>query len=215
MTGRRIWTAAQEAELARLHPTMTARAIGDALGFSVKQIHYKAQRLGLKKSSEWIAERARQAMADPSHPGRQTRFAAGITPWNKGQKHPAKGRALDTQFKPGNRPHTWHPIGHTRTTKEGYLQRKTADTGTTRRDYVGLHHLVWRMHGGTIPPGHALLFIDGDMANLDINNLQLVTRAELMAMNSVHRLPKEVARAVQMIGALNRQINKRAKEARP
>ncbi len=209
MTGRRMWSPQMEAELVRLYPSLSAPDIASRMGLQTKQIQYKAHKLGLKKSPEWIAERARRAMADPSHPAHQTRFRRGNVPANKGKPHPAKGRSIETQFRAGNRPHSWHPIGYTRISKDGYRQRKTADTGVTRRDYVGLHHLVWRMHGGTIPASHALCFIDGDPENLDINNLELVSRAELMARNTVHRLPKDVALAVQMIGALRRQINKR------
>ena len=111
-----------------------------------------------------------------------------------------------TRFKKGNRPHTWHPIGHTRVTKDGYLQRKTADTGVTRRDYVHIHHLVWRMHGGTVPPGHALVFRDGDRLNLDINNLELITRAEFMRRNTVHRLPPDLKQVADLKRQLSRKL---------
>ena len=42
----------------------------------------------------------------------------------------------------------------------------------------------------------------------------LMTRAELMKRNSYHnRYPKEVARLVQLRGAVTRQINKRSNQA--
>lgn len=205
------WTDAEVETLRRLFPDHTAREIAAALGRGVRQIHHKAHRLGLRKSPEWIAEHARAAMADPGHPARRTQWPAGHEPYNKGKPHPTRGRSAETQFRPGNRPHTWQPIGSDRASKEGYLQRKVSDTGVTRRDYVPVHHLVWRMHGREIPPQHALVFRDGDKRNFDINNLELVHRAELMRRNSVHRHGPEVAKAYQLIGAVRRQINRRTR----
>lgn len=206
------WTDDEVAELRRLFPDHTAREISERTGRGVRSIELKARQLGLRKTSEWIAERARAAMADPSHPARRTQWQTGHEPYNKGKPHPARGRTLETMFQPGNRPHTWMPIGSNRTSKEGYLQRKTADTGCTRRDYAPIHHLVWRMHGRTVPAGYALCFIDGDKRNFDINNLELVHRSELMRRNSVHRLPKEAALAYQLVGCIRRQINRRTRQ---
>ena len=206
------WTDDEVAELRRLFPDHTAREISERTGRGVRSIELKARQLGLRKTSEWIAERARAAMADPSHPARRTQWQTGNAPYNKGKPHPARGRTLETMFQPGHRPHTWMPIGSDRTSKEGYLQRKTADTGCTRRDYAPVHHLVWRMHGRTVPAGYALCFIDGDKRNFDINNLELVHRSELMRRNSVHRLPKEAALAYQLVGCIRRQINRRTRQ---
>ena len=209
---RHTWTADEIATLRRLYPTHTGQQIADVLGLSLKKVYSKAHGLGLNKPGDWIAERSRRLMEDPHHPGRRTWFAPGSVPHNKGKPFPAKGRAVETQFKAGMVPHTWRPIGHERVSKEGYLQRKITDTGVTRRDYVAIHHLVWRMHGHTVPQGYALCFIDGDKRNFDINNLELVHRSELMRRNSVHRLPKEAALAYQLVGCIRRQINRRDRQ---
>lgn len=209
---RHTWTADEIATLRRLYPTHTGQQIADVLGLSLKKVYSKAHGLGLNKPGDWIAERSRRLMEDPNHPGRRTWFAAGHAPHNKGKPFPAKGRAVETQFKKGMVPHTWRPIGHERVSKEGYLQRKVADTGVTRRDFVAIHHLVWRLHGHTVPQGYALCFIDGDKRNFDINNLELVHRSELMRRNSVHRLPKEAALAYQLVGCIRRQINRRDRQ---
>ena len=209
---RHTWTADEIATLRRLYPTHTGQQIADVLGLTLKKVYSKAHGLGLNKPGDWLAERSRRLMEDPNHPGRRTWFAAGHAPHNKGKPFPAKGRAVETQFKKGMVPHTWRPIGHERVSKEGYLQRKVSDTGTTRRDYVAIHHLVWRMHGHTVPQGYALCFVDGDKRNFDINNLELVHRSELMRRNSVHRLPKEAALAYQLVGCIRRQINRRDRQ---
>ncbi len=206
------WTPDVVDTVKALFPEHSAGEIAQRVGRSERAIHDLAKRLGLRKSREWIAERARQRMADPTHPGRRTQFQAGLDPWNKGQPHPTTGRTAETQFKPGNRPHTWCAIGHTRRNGDGYLERKTADTGCTRRDYTPVHHLVWRLHGGTVPRGHALVFRDRNPDHLDINNLELITRAELMRRNSVHRWPEPIKAAIRAKASLVRAINQLEKQ---
>lgn len=209
---RHTWTHEHIEELRGLYASLSAQECADALGVSIHAVHHAVHRYGLSKTREWIVERSRQAMQRLDHPARQSRFQKGLIPHNKGKPHPTRGRAADTQFKKGQKPHTWNPVGHVRETKDGYLQKKLTETGVTRRDYVAIHHLVWRLHGGTIPPGHALIFVDGNKHNLDINNLALVPRAELMRRNSIHNHGPEVARMYQLIGVLHRKINERTKE---
>jgi hypothetical protein len=212
------WTDENTDTFRRLYPILSAAEICEAMGISMNAVHYRAQHLGLHKTREWVAERARQNIAHPDHPARQSRFAPGLVPWNKGQPHPSRGRSAETQFKPGKRQgraaQLWQPIGHTRRTDEGYLQRKVSDTGRTPRDYVSLHHLVWRMHGGTIPKGHVVIFRDRNPENLDINNLELISRAELIRRNSVHRYPENLKAAIRAKSSLVRKLNQLEKEHR-
>lgn len=209
MKPRHHWTAAESAQLTALFPTHSAPEIAAVLGLTTKQVQAHGQHLGLKKSTEWIRERSKKAMADPEHPGRRHQFKPGIATWNKGIA--GYMGANVTSFKAGNKPKSWQPIGATRTA-DGYLQRKIADTGCTRRDFVPVHHLVWRMHGLTIPPGHALVFRDSNRLNVDINNLELVSRSDLMRRNSVHRWGIEIGQVAQLKGAVTRQINRRIKQ---
>jgi hypothetical protein len=142
-------------------------------------------------------------------PGNKTSFKPGHKPWNYGLKgFNAGGRNSETRFKKGNRPHQWKPIGHERITDEGYLQRKVADTGESRRDYVNVHWLLWIEHYGEIPPGMLIVFKDRNPKNIVIENLECISRSENLRRNSVHRLPKEVALATQLVGAINRKLNR-------
>ena len=43
-----------------------------------------------------------------------------------------------------------------------------------------------------------------------LDNLECITRRENMARNTVHNLPKPLAETIQLLGALNRQIRRRA-----
>ncbi|MEW3732841.1 HNH endonuclease signature motif containing protein, partial [Pseudomonas aeruginosa] len=108
--------------------------------------------LGLKKSPEF-SKKIRQDW------GSATRFKKGNTPWNCGMKGlPARGRAPETQFKKGQKPHTWLPVGST-------------------RDWKGIHILLWEEHFGPIPAGHCVCFKDNNKQNVVIDNLELITRA--------------------------------------
>jgi len=49
--------------------------------------------------------------------------------------------------------------------------------------------------------------------NLALDNLQLVTRAELMKRNSYHQYGPEISKIIQLRGALALQINKRERNA--
>lgn len=204
-----------EARITELYPTHSGAEIAELLGIGLKTVYNTAVRLGLKKSREWIAERARMRMADPAHGALACQIKPGAVPWNKGVHYVAGGRSAETRFKPGSRPHTWNPVGHERITDEGYLQRKLTDTGVSRRDYVNVHWIVWRDAGRDIPPGHALIFRDGNKMNFALDNLELVTRAELMRRNSFHNFGPEIARVVQLRGAITRQINRRTRQEEP
>lgn len=120
---RETWTAEQELVLLRLYPDMPNEVLAARLNKTLQQICSKAYRLGLKKSPE-LSKKIRQDW------GSATRFKKGNTPWNCGMKGlPARGRSSETQFKKGQKPHTWLPVGSTRVSADGYLQRKISDTG--------------------------------------------------------------------------------------
>ncbi|GEM_PF-4834418 len=120
---RETWTAEQELVLLRLYPDMPNEVLAARLNKTLQQICSKAYRLGLKKSPEF-SKKIRQDWDSA------TRFKKGNTPWNCGMKGlPARGRSSETQFKKGQKPHTWLPVGSTRVSADGYLQRKISDTG--------------------------------------------------------------------------------------
>lgn len=120
---RETWTAEQELVLLRLYPDMPNEVLAARLNKTLQQICSKAYRLGLKKSPE-LTKKIRQDW------GSATRFKKGNTPWNCGMNGlPARGRSSETQFKKGQKPHTWLPVGSMRVSADGYLQRKISDTG--------------------------------------------------------------------------------------
>lgn len=210
---RRFWTEQELATVRAMYADTKTEKLAAMLGRTERAVYMAADKLGLKKSAAYLASPEACRLRRGAHVGAATQFKPGHTTWNKGTNFTAGGRSAETRFKPGNKPHTWHPLGHERLSKEGYLQRKMADTGCTRKDYVPVHHLIWKAAGREIPAGHALTFRDGNKRNFALENLELVTRSELMRRNSYHNYPKEVAQAIQLRGALNRKINARSKNA--
>jgi len=118
--------------------------------------------------------------------GIATEFKKGQKSWNKGTKglcgtHP---NCQKTQFKKGASVYNQAPVGTEGVTTDGYVWVKTAEPNV--RPYK--HILIWEQLHGKIPPGHCLIFADGNKQNVVIENLILVTRAELGLLNRHHKI---------------------------
>jgi len=205
---RRPWTSGELSILRMLYADTRTEDLVEFVDHPLRSIYCKALKLGLRKSPEFIAKHCRRRDAEF---GAGSRFKPGHKTWNKGMNYQAGGRSVESQFKPGSKPRNYHPVGAERVTKDGLLQRKVTDTGYSPRDWVAVHALVWQEHNGPIPRGHIVVFKDRDNRNFDIDNLEVISRAENMRRNSCHLYPKEVARLIQLRGALNRKINERAR----
>jgi len=72
------------------------------------------------------------------------------------------------------------PIGFERIDKRGYIKVKTAYRGKWRNKQA----VVWEEANGPIPPGHVLIFADGNRQNCDLGNLLLVTKREMVIMST-------------------------------
>lgn len=208
--GRKRWTAAELRELRRRYPNEPTLALAEELGHTLSSTYQKARKLGLSKSAEYLASPAACRLRRGDNVGTPHRFPKGHRPWNAGTHWTAGGRSAETRFKKGGKPWTWKPVGTERVTEDGYTQRKVTDTGYPPRDWKMAHVLAWEAEHGPVPAGHVVVFRDKDKTNIVLSNLELVSRAELMRRNSIHQLPKELALAAQLVGALNRQIRKRA-----
>lgn len=213
---RTPWTPAEEAVLRDRYANERTADIAADLGRPVLHVYSKASKLGLAKSIAFFARDVSGRMLKGGKLSVATQFKPGLVPWNKGQHYQALGRSIGTQFKPGDRPHTWKPVGTLRVNADGYLQRKCSDTGYPPRDWVAIHRLVWEAAHGPVPAGHVVVFLPGrktvDEAAITLDAVECITRRQLMARNTVHRLPEALAQVVQLRGALVRQINRKAKE---
>ncbi|WP_286903145.1 HNH endonuclease signature motif containing protein [Vreelandella sedimenti] len=194
------WSPEDLASLEKIYPDTDNKTLARIFRRSKFSIKNQASLYGWKKSEAHMAEK----------PGC---FKAGSSPWNKGTNYSAPGTER-TRFKKGHMPPNWKPIGTERITKDGYLQRKLTDTGNPSRDWVAVSHIEWEKHNGRpVPKGHAVVFRDEDNRNFAGENLELISRADLMRRNSYLHLPPEIAQIVQLRGALTAKINRRSKQA--
>jgi hypothetical protein len=110
--------------------------------------------------------------------GRDCRFRTGQVPHNKGKSVCYPG-CEKTQFKKGNRPWNWRPVGSERINIYGYLEVKIRNPNK----WKGKQLLIWEAANGKVPKGRVIIFADGDKSNLKLENLLLVSRSELAVMN--------------------------------
>lgn len=106
-----------------------------------------------------------------------TRFGKGHVPQNKGKK--GMGGWEPTQFKKGDRPTNYKPVGTERIDSYGYVGVKVADSNVWRFK----HRLIWEECHGPVPKGHVIIFADSDKLNVTIENLLLVSRKQLAIIN--------------------------------
>lgn len=217
------WSDAEVAALRKHYQHETAEQVAARLGRRVSQVRNKVHGLGLKKPAEWLASEAARRFGE-HHASVSSRFQPGQPAWNKGIRGVVgvQEACRAHQFKAGRPAHearNYQPIGTLRLSKDGYLERKvTDDPGIVpAKRWVGVHRLVWQAVRGDIPPGRVVVFRCGMQtaveAEIVAERLECITRAELMDRNSYHKnLPPEVARIVQLRGAIQRQINKRTKD---
>lgn len=212
---RRRWQPAELAQLAAQYPHMKTAVIALMLDRTRSTVYQTAQRLGLTKSPEFYASPASGRTC-----GRQGigyRFGKGHVPANKGLRRPGwgPGRMKETQFRKGERRgvavRLYKPIGTERVSKDGYLERKVNDGMPLQARWRAVHRIVWEAVNGRVPKGHAVVFRNTDKRDFRLENLELVTRRELLARNWHRRYPKPIRQLVQLRGAITRQINKRTR----
>lgn len=206
-----VWSEDDVATLRARYPHESTLKTAQAMGRSWRSVNYKAFKLGLRKTAEYMRTESSCFGAGRQSP-ETGRFKKGQKAWNAGMKGLDIGSKA-TRFQKGNASgrarQLYRPIGSERVTVDGYLEIKVNDGESMRERWVQAHRLVWQAAHGPIPPGHFVSFRDGDKTNRALDNLELVTPAQMLARNSVHRLPPELAALCQLKGALQRQINRR------
>lgn len=117
--------------------------------------------------------------------GRNGQFKKGGTPWIAGKKgYMGPNR---TSFKRGDPPKNAQPLWHERENKDGYISLHVPEPDPRngyKHRYQLKHIWIWEQaNGRKLPRGHAVIFLDGNKRNFDPDNLKLVTRAQLLALN--------------------------------
>ncbi len=202
---RRYWTDSEIEAVKCLYPDTRTADIAAKIGRSEGQIYQKAADLGLKKSPSYLAGPVACRLRRGDNVGKAFRFKPGHQTWNKGHRFDPGGRSAETRFKKGTVPPNYRPVGSTRISVDGYTEIKVAEG---IHQWRLLHREVWKeVHGEYPPKNMALVFRDGNKQNCSIENLELLTRQQLMARNTVHNLPEEIKDVIRLNGVLRRKIN--------
>lgn len=134
------------------------------------------------------------------------RFEKGLIPHNKGQKGVCAKGAEKGWFKKGQTPINHKSVGSERITKDGYIMLKVAEPNKWR-----LKHVVeWEKNNGKLPKNHALIFLDRNKQNTSLDNLQLVSRSELLIINRDNLLKdnKELNETAVIIAKVTDKVQK-------
>ncbi len=111
--------------------------------------------------------------------GLDGRFNPGHVPANKGKKGQCAPGCEKGWFSKGNIPVNYMPVDSERVNGDDYVDVKIADPNK----WKGKHILIWEEHNGPVPKGYAIIFGDGNRRNFEPNNLILVSRKQLLALN--------------------------------
>lgn len=112
-------------------------------------------------------------------------------PIKKGQRLSQK-----TEFKRGEKSWNYMPVGSERINTDGYKDIKIADPNIWRAKHI----LLWEQHNGPMPKGYKLIFLDGNKLNISLDNIELVSNAEMLNLNRLNLIKNN--RELTKIGIL-------------
>lgn len=107
------------------------------------------------------------------------RFEKGHKSWNKGKKGYYAPGSEKGWFKKGQVPATKLPVGSERINRYGYHEVKVADPNIWRPKHV----IIWEKENHEVPDNHIVIFLDSNKDNLDITNLECISRGVHARMN--------------------------------
>lgn len=138
-----------------------------------------------------------------------TRFEKGHMPFNKGKKIQNMPRNSG-MYKKGNKPHNYLPIGTERINGDGYIDVKVADPNK----WVAKHVLIWEAAHGKKPKGAVIVFADQNYNNLNLDNLVLVDRKELLIANrkALIKNDTEITKSGLTLAKVYAELNERKKK---
>jgi len=159
--------------------------------------HFKLE-LGLNQIRAYLKNHALKS-------GVVSKFKKGNIPFNKNMKGNWYKGSEKTWFKKGIIPPNHREVGSERITIEDYTEVKVSEPNKWRLK----QQLVWEKHNGPVVKGSAVIFGDGDRHNLNINNLILVSRQQLLIMNRNKLIQNDadLTRTGVIIADLYKKIN--------
>jgi len=192
-------------QIIELYPHHSSKYIAELLGVTISKVYNTAWSNKVKKSAEYMLTPESGRIIEPSV---ANQFKPGHTPHNKGKQISAEiyEKVAPTMFKKGNKPHNTKPNGtiNIRADKSGRLYQyiKIKDS-----QWELLQRHVWTQANGEIPAGSVVIFLDGNYLNCELNNLQVISRKENMARNTIQRYPAELQQIMKLTCKLKRKTN--------
>lgn len=116
----------------------------------------------------------------------------------------------NTSFKKDHAPANLRPIGSERINVEGYIEIKTR---SGRHNWDLKHRVIWQQHNGPLNSGQLIRFKDSNPLNCNINNLELVNRAEHIELNRLDArgYPAEIQPTLLALAQVNVKMHRRIK----
>ncbi|MEG0000594.1 hypothetical protein [Comamonas sp.] len=110
------------------------------------------------------------------------------------------------------------PVGSYRINKDGHLQRKIGEaSGANHKRWRNVAELLWIEANGPLPAGHIVIFRPGMrtavLEEITLDRIECISRADNARRNHPANKSPELARLVQLKGAITRQVNRIAREA--
>lgn len=204
---RFIWTDERKAVFEEMYPTHSAQEIADALNTTKRVIYARSRHSDLKKTPEYLAALNKKLGEDLQKNGFANRFQKGQKPWCAGKKIGMRGRTAETAFKKGHKPHNICRVGKIRK-PANYWKIKIGEPNVW--EFLHIHN--WKKVNGEIPPNMCISFKDGNIDNCSIENLECITRGELLKKHWIHNYPDDLKEVIQTIGRLKRIINNKEKK---
>jgi Mor family transcriptional regulator len=194
------WTQSDIETLTELYPNTSTQELCKLLDRKISGVYGQVCKMQLKKSPEYLKEHVHTIKPSVQH-----QFVKGHKVWNKGVKLGEGFGGKATQFSKGHKPHNWKPEGSIRTNVDGYKEIKVG------KKYVLLHRHIYVAQVGEIQNDEVIRFKDGNKSNLDLNNLEKISREEHAIRNSVHNLPEQLKEVVKLKRTITKLITEHGK----
>lgn len=216
---KKAWSPEELEILKREYPCAHTPTLAKRFGRTPTSVYQKALNIGLRKSAEYLA--SPEAGRTDGKRGDATRFRPGHAAWNKGTKGivGVQEECRATQFKAGHAPHNTLPVGSYRVNKDGHLQCKISTAkGSNSKRWRGVAEIVWCAANGPLPARHFIVFRPGMFTNkleeITLDRVECISMAENARRNHPRSKSPELAKLVQLKGAITRQVNRIAREAK-
>jgi hypothetical protein len=181
-------------------------------GKTEKQLYVKCSALGIKKDKVFWGQYMKEIYETSPNYDKFKSFA-----FKKGHAAHNKGVPMPEYIREKVK-HNWFQKGHTSNPNEQFdgaiSIRNDARWGQiqfiriAKSKWIPLHQLIWQQAGGELKSGHVITFKDGNVNNVAIENLEQISRAELMRRNSIVNYGKEYQSLSLTIAGFNRKLKK-------